>query len=58
MPPNTYCHFCGRSDSLNSIPDSRKKVCSICWEIIAYIASKWYEAGAKVLPEKFDDHSN
>lgn len=52
MPPQFYCHFCGRNDSLHPIPDTRARVCSKCWDIIAYIASKWYEAGAKVLPDK------
>lgn len=35
------CHFCGRSDSLNSIPDTTKKVCSLCWEILVYIVGQF-----------------
>jgi hypothetical protein len=44
-----YCHFCGKNESLHPIPNERKWVCSMCWEIIAYIASKWYAAGANLL---------
>lgn len=51
----TYCHFCGRNDSLHSIPDSSRKVCSVCWEMIAYIASKWYAAGKHLLGEEVKD---
>ncbi len=43
MPPNTCCHFCGRSDSLHPIPDTTRKVCSLCWEIIAHITAKFFE---------------
>lgn len=45
MPNPYFCHFCGRSDSLHTLPNTNSQVCSKCWEIIAYIASKWYEAG-------------
>lgn len=46
------CHFCGRSNSLHELKEENAWVCSKCWELIAIIASKWYEAGAKVLPAK------
>ena len=40
--PN-FCHFCGRSDSLNSIPDTTAKVCSKCWELIVHIVGRFLE---------------
>lgn len=41
MMPKPECHFCGRSDSLNSIPDTQSKVCSLCWEILVYIVGQF-----------------
>ena len=43
MPSKYYCHFCGRGDSLNAIPDTAKWVCSSCWEIIVHIVGKFIE---------------
>ena len=42
MPSNKFCHFCGRSDSINAIPETTKYVCSLCWEIIVYIVAQFF----------------
>lgn len=52
MPIKYCCHFCGRSDSLNTVEEVPAWVCSKCWDLIAIIASKWYAAGAKVLEKE------
>ena len=55
MPIKYCCHFCGRSDSLNKIEKLGIWLCATCWEIIAFVASKWYAAGAKVLETESED---
>lgn len=37
--PN-FCHFCGRSDSLNLISEVNARICSKCWEMIAHVCWK------------------
>lgn len=58
MPPNRYCHFCGRSDSLHPIPETTKYVCSLCWEIIIHIVTRWKEVTEQVVLDLDNEQTN
>jgi hypothetical protein len=58
MPNPRFCHFCGRSDSLHPVPDTTKYICSLCWEIIVHVMTKWKEITDQVLLEKSDEQPN
>lgn len=43
MTVSDFCHFCGRNDSLHSVPNSKRKICSICWDIMVFVTVKYLD---------------